>query len=160
MKYIEVSKKIRLTKDASEDDLKQALIERFHRAFDIDHVKENGHDFQVSGTTGGKDSITRHASVNLNVSVKKQNEIVRIMVYGSSKMARSLMISYVALILLILVVGLLPGSIETGGEGSGALDALVFLIFGIFTFYDVNKKVAVPEEYLHTILESLDTEFG
>lgn len=160
MKHIEASKRIKLTRDVSEDDLKRALTERLKRAFDVESVVENDKGFHVSGTTGGLDNITRHARVDLNVQLSKQNEMCRIIIYGYSKMARSLLITYSVLFLIVLLLGLLPGSIETSGEDSGAMDTFVLMVFGIFIFFDVNKKIEEPKESLVSILDSLDTEFG
>ncbi|MAE50362.1 MAG: hypothetical protein CMH27_00985 [Micavibrio sp.] len=160
MKHIEASKRIRLTRDISEADLKRSLMERLKRAFDVENVTENDKGFHVEGTTGGADNITRHARVDLNVQLIKNNEICRVMIYGHTKMARSLLITYSVLFFLVLLVGLLPGSIETSGEESGAMDAFVLLVFGIFIFYDINTKVSEPKDSLNSILESLDTEFG
>lgn len=160
MKHIEASKRIRLTRDISEADLKRSLMERLKRAFDVENVTENDKGFHVAGTTGGADNITRHARVDLNVQLIKNNEICRVMIYGHTKMARSLLITYSVLFFLVLLVGLLPGSIETSGEESGAMDAFVLLVFGIFIFYDINTKVSEPKDSLNSILESLDTEFG
>ncbi len=160
MKHIEASKRIRLTRDISESDLKRALTERLKRAFDVENITENDKGFHIEGTTGGTDSISRHARVDLNVQLYKQNEICRVMIYGYSKMARSLLISYSVLFFVVLMVGLLPGSIETNGADSGAMDAFVLLVFGIFIFYDIDNKIAEPKESLTSILESLETEFG
>lgn len=160
MKHIEASKRIRLTRDVTESDLKRALTERIKRAFDVENITENDKGFHVEGTTGGADSVSRHARVDLNVQLYKQNEICRIMIHGYSKMARSLLITYSVLFFLVLMVGLLPGSIETSGEDSGAMDAFVLLVFGIFIFYDINTKITEPKESLTAILESLETEFG
>ncbi len=160
MKHIEASKRIKLTRDVNEDELKRAITERLKRAFDIENIVENDKGFHIDGTTGGADNITRHARVDLNVQVVKQNEICRIMIYGYSKMARSLLITYSVLFFLVLLVGLLPGSIETSGETSGAMDTLVLMLFGLFIFYDINKKIDEPKENLVSILNSLETEFG
>tara|TARA_B100002003_G_C14019709_1_gene491784 strand:- start:148 stop:630 length:483 start_codon:yes stop_codon:yes gene_type:complete len=160
MKHIEASRRIKLTRDVTEDDLKKALTERLKRAFEMESFTENDRGFHIEGTTGGADNVTRHARVDLNVQLVKQNEICRIMIYGYSKMARSLLITYSVLFFLVLLVGLLPGSIETSGEDSGAMDALVLLIFGIFIFYDVNKKIEDPKGHLESILMSMETEFG
>lgn len=160
MKNIEASKRISLTRNVTEEDLKQSMLERFKRAFDVENVTENDKGFNIEGTTGGADSITRHARIDLNVRIIKQNEICRILVSGYSKMARSLLITYILLFFSVLLVGLLPGSIETSGENSGAMDALVLLLFGIFIFYDINKKIEEPRTYLTDILDSLETEYG
>lgn len=160
MKHLEVSKKIILTKDVSEDDLKKALQDKLSKAFDIDSLSDDESSLSFYGATSGYDGITRHAQIKLNIKISKQNEIVRIILTGRSKMARSLLITYSLLTFVILMVGLLPGSIETSAEGSGALDALVFLIFGIFISYDINQKIEEPRSILIDILNGLDTEFG
>jgi hypothetical protein len=160
MKHIEASKRIKLTRDVTEDDLKQSMVSRIKNAFDVENVIDNDLGFKIEGTSGGADNVTRHARIDLNVRIIKQNEICRILITGSSKMARSLLITYSALFFCVLLVGLLPGSIETSGETSGAMDALVLLLFGIFIFYDINKKIDEPKAYLTSILESLETEFG
>ncbi|MFN3700558.1 MAG: hypothetical protein ACK4VI_03440 [Alphaproteobacteria bacterium] len=160
MKYIEVSKRVRLTRDVSEDDLIKVMTERLHRAFDVSNIKENDKGFNLQGTSGGGGKMMRHAAVDLNVQVVKQNEICRIMVCGTSKMSKSLVLVYSTLFFLVMLVGLLPGSIDTNGETSGALDTLVLLIFGIFLFFDVNKKIEEPKDSILSILDSLETEFG
>lgn len=160
MKHIEASRRIRLTRDISEADLKRALQERLKRAFDVENVTETDKGFHLEGTTGGADAITRHARLDLNVQLYKHNEICRILITGHSKMARSLMMTYSVLFFLVLMVGLLPGSIETNGADSEAMDTLVLLLFGIFIFYDVNTKIAEPVESLRSILDSMETEFG
>lgn len=79
--------------------------------------------------------------------------------YGYTQAAKSLLFCYSFLFFLVLMTGLLPGSVESG-EGSGAMDALVFLIFGIFIFFDINKRLVEAQEYLKAVLDSLETEFG
>lgn len=160
MKHIEVSRRIKLTRDVTEDDLKQSLIERLRRCFDVDSITEVDGGFRIKCASGGADSITRSASVDLNVKINKQNEIARIIICGTTKTARSLMIWYVGLFVMVLLVGLLPGSIETSADTSDASDALVLLLFGAFIFYDISKKVDEPQQAVEAILKSLDTEFG
>ncbi|HRQ60801.1 MAG TPA: hypothetical protein PLO23_04725 [Alphaproteobacteria bacterium] len=160
MKHVEVSRRFKLTREASVEDLKAALLDSLRGPFDIDSIEDDGDMLKVRGTTGGRDSINRHAKVDLSIKVLKQQEMARIVVTGTSGMARSLLISYTGLVLLVLLAGLLPGSIETGGEGSDALDTLVLMVFGLFIFYDITRKVGEPAEYLSAILQSLETEFG
>lgn len=160
MKYIEVSRKIKLTREASQDDLKKALLTRLRRAFDVDALSESTEGFHLEATTGGPNTITRHARLSVDVNISKSQENARIIIHGHMKAAMSLLVSYTVLFMVVLFAGLLPGSIETSGERSGALDALVFLFFGIFIFYDVQRKVTEPREYLESALDSLDVEFG
>lgn len=160
MKHIEVSRRFKLTREVSHEDLKAALLDSLRGAFDIEKVEDSGEMLRIKGTTGGRDSINRHARVDLDIKVAKQHEVARFIVKGTSGMARSLLISYIGLVILVLLVGLLPGSIETNGSDSNAMDTLVFMLFGIFIFYDINKKVGEPTHYVHSILQSLETEFG
>lgn len=160
MKYIEVSKKIRLTREAGLEEVKKALTDRLRRAFKIDSIKETENGFLFQGTTGKIGGFMRHARVDLDVRISKNQEYVRVMVHGQSMLASKLVFTYGFLFLVVLFAGLLPGSIETGADSSGALDALVFIVFGIFTYFDVSKKLNEPELYLEAILNSLDTEFG
>lgn len=160
MKHIQVSRRFKLTREASQEDLKASLLDSLRGAFDIESVEDTGELLRVKGTTGGRDSINRHARVDLDIKVVKQQEVARFSISGTSGMARSLLITYIGLVVLVLLVGLLPGSINTSGLDSDAMDTLVLMLFGIFIFYDINKKVGEPTEYLHAILQSLETEFG
>lgn len=160
MKHIEASRRIRLTRDVTEADLKKALLERLRRSFDMKTLTENDKGFHFEGTTGGISTFMRHAHVNLNVHLVKNNEICRVIVYGQSQTAQSLMVVYSALFFLIMLLGLLPGSIETNGIDSDAADTFVLMIFGIFIFYDINNKINEPKDSLLGILNSLETEFG
>ncbi len=160
MKYIEVSKKISLTKKASQEDIKKALIERIERAFKVEKMKKTKSGFHCVGKTGALNGLVRHARVGIDAQVIKNQDTVRVIINAQSEMAKSLLVSYTALFFLVLMAGLLPGSIETNGESSGALDALVFMIFGIFIFFDINKKLCEPKQYLEAVLASLDVEYG
>jgi hypothetical protein len=160
MAFIEASKKITLARAVSQDDLKQALLVRLRRAFDVDVLKEEDGGFYVEGTTGGVKSMTRHARAELTVSLLQDKETARVLVHGSTRLATSLLVSYTVLFLVVLLAGLLPGSLETSGESSGAGDALVFLIFGIFIFFDIQNKLLEPKALLQAALDSLEVEFG
>jgi hypothetical protein len=159
LKYIEVSKKIKLGVDVSEEDLKQALITRFRRTFAVDDLREQPGNIHLSATSGGPGRMMRHARVNLNVTFVKTKDTARVIMYGYTQVAKSLLVSYSVLFFLVLLTGLLPGSVSTS-EDSGAQDALVFLIFGIFIFYDINKRLNDAQDYLKSLLDSLETEFG
>jgi hypothetical protein len=160
MCYLEVSKKIKLTREITQEDLKNALITRLRRAFVIDSIREDAAGFQMQGSTVGFKSLSRHTKVDLNIQIAKTNENARIIIFGHSHTPLSLLITYSLLFLAVLLVGLLPGSLETGGDTSGPADVLVLTIFGLFIFYDINKKLDVPKESLEAALQSLETEFG
>lgn len=160
MKHLEVSKKILLAKKVTAEELRAALVARLEKTIDIEKISDGNEDFSVSGTTGSPAGLTRHARLDLDVSIKFDGNAARILISGYSRTARSLMLLYWLLFFLMLLVGLLPGSIETSGDSSGATDALVFLIFGIFIVMDVNKKLAEPQDFIKSTLESLNTTFG
>lgn len=159
MKHLEVSRRIELKKNVSPDELKKSLLEKLERTIEVESVGDGATGFRLTGTTGTPASITRHARVELDVKILYEERVARIVISGFSKTARSLALFYVFFFLAFLLVGLLPGSIESG-QDSEALDVLVFLIFGIFIIYDINRKLTEPKEFLETALTSLDTEFG
>ena len=159
MKYIEVSKKIKLSGDVSEEQIRHSLLARMRRAFVLDRLDDQPSSISVSATTGGPGRMLRYARLDLNITVTKTKDAVRVIMYGYTQVAKSLLVSYSFLFLLVLLAGLLPGSLESG-EDSGPLDAIVFVIFGIFIFYDINKHLTEAKEHLQAVLDSLDTEFG
>ncbi len=160
MKYIEVSKKICIQDSVSPDMVKDSFIEKLRRVLDIE--KEDGTltRFTIHGTTGNLACLMRASRVVLSVDFRFENDVARILVSGHAQTAPSLVLTYVFLFTLVLLAGLLPGSIETSAESSGPADAMIFLIFGMFILYDVNKKLSEPSEMLESILCSLETEFG
>ncbi len=162
MKHIEVSRKIILARAVPPEDLKTALVDSLVKTTDLETVTDGIDSFTVKGTTGSPASITRHARIGFDVSIayNEKDKIARIIISGYAKAARSLVVLYSFAFFLLLMVGLLPGFIETSAETSGAIDALFFLIFGIFIVFDVNNKLMTTREYLETALDSLDTTFG
>lgn len=160
MKHIEVSRKIKLSKEISVDEIRAILLDRLEKAIEIEDVEGEAGDFSIRGTTGTPTGLTRHARLDLDVNIIIDDGIARIMVSGFVRAAKSLNLSYALFFFLLMVVGLLPGSIETSAESSGAVDALVFLVFGIYIILDINKKLSEPREYLETVFQSLDTTFG
>lgn len=162
MKHIEASKKIELAKVVSTADLKKSLVDYLERTLDIETISDGDTQFKIKGTTGSPVGITRHSRINLDVNIKcdEKEKIARVIISGSARAANSLVILYSFAFFVLLLVGLLPGFIETSAETSSAMDALFFLIFGIFIVFDVNSKLSVTKEHLETALESLDTMFG
>lgn len=160
MKHIEVSKKITLQKSVSPEEIKQTLVDRLEKTIEIDTLGEGTEKFRLLGTTGSPSSLTRNARLDLDVDISFEGQIVRIIISGYSRVARSLAYTYWAMFLAVLLVGLLPGSIETSADTSGPMDVLVLLFFGMFIVMDVNKKVVEPKEFLETALDSLNTTFG
>lgn len=160
MKHLAASRKIELKKEATLGQIRELLIERLEKTVDITHITEGDTEFTISGTTGSPASMTRFAKLDLNITIKMEKDVARILISGYSRVAFSMVLLYMFLFGIILLVGLLPGFVSTNAESSSALDALFFLILGIFVMYDVNKKLADPKENLEAALESIDTTFG
>jgi hypothetical protein len=160
VKYFEVSKKIQLDSDVSVRDIKDFLLKSFERPLKVDQIGDGDNRFAVSGTTGQLNSKVRHTRVNMNVEIKKENGAARIIISGYTKPAKSLAILYWIMFFIVLLVGLLPGSIETSGDNSDSLDVLVMLIFSIFIVFDLNKKMKEPQGFIGSILDSAETYFG
>lgn len=160
MKHLEVSRKIILHKAATAADIKDVLLRRLEKTVQIVSFGERAEQFRVTGTTGAPASLTRHAYVDLDVEITLSDDTARIIISGYARPARSLSCLYWAMFFIVLLVGLLPGSIETSADTSDSLDVLVLLIFGVFIVLDVNKKLDEPRLMLASVLESLDTTFG
>ena len=162
MKHIEVSKKISLARTASAAELKKSLVGFLEKTIEVESLSEGDSRFKIKGTTGSPTGLTRHARVDMDISIdyREDENMARIIISGYAKAARSLIVLYSFAFLMLLLVGLLPGFYETSQEDSGAIDALFFLIFGIFIVFDVNSKLALTKEHLEAALESLDTSFG
>ena len=160
MKHIEVSKKITLTRDVNPEMLKETLIERLEKALEIETLSGDVSRLRVTGTTGSPSGIARHSYLDINVTMAFENGTARIIVDGFARPARSLTFLYLILFFFLLLVGLLPGFIETNADKSSAIDALFFLILGVYLIMDVNKKLDEPREILEAALESLNTTFG
>ena len=160
MKHLTVSRKIDLKRKAEAKDIRDALIERLEKTVEIRSISDGEDEFTLQGTTGSPASMTRHAKLDLNVKIDMDKDAARILISGYSRVAISMVVLYLFLFSIILLVGLLPGFIETDAEKSNAMDALFFLILGIFVMVDVNKKLADPRDDLEAVLESIDTTFG
>ena len=160
MKYLEVSKRIKLSKPVSAQVLKTTLIERLSKVMDIEKHTDGTADFQITGTTGAPASLARDARISLDVNLRIENDVARILIGGPVKLARSLSILYGVFIVLLVLVGLLPGLIGTGDSNASTVGALLFVIFGIFAVTDIQNKIQQPREYLSAALDSIETEFG
>jgi len=160
MKHLAVSRKIELKKEATLQNVRELLIERLEKTIEIKSISDGDSEFTLNGTTGSPASMTRHAKLDLNVTIKMDKNVARILISGYARVAFSLILLYMFLFSIILLVGLLPGFISTNADESDALDALFFLILGIFVMFDVNKKLSEPKDDIEAALESLDTTFG
>jgi len=162
MKHIEVSRKINLTRDVSPAELKDALLERLAKVIMIEESAGDAEQFTLSGTSGPPRSLTRHARLDLSASINydSSEKVARIILSGYGRTARSLVVVYFVLFFALLLLGLLPGSVSTSMEESGPMDALIFLLLGVFIIFDTNKKLADLRDSLNDALASLDTAFG
>lgn len=160
MKHLAVSRKIDLKRKATAKDIRDFFVESLERTVEVRSITDGDEDFSLQGTTGSPASMTRYAKLDLNVKIKMDKDAARIIISGYSRVAISLVVLYLFLFSIILLVGLLPGFIETDAEKSNALDALFFLILGIFVIIDVNKKLSDPKDDLEAVLESINTTFG
>jgi uncharacterized protein YhhL (DUF1145 family) len=154
MKHIESSKLINLSGAVETSAIKHSLVERMRNIFHIETIGEGLDNFSVSAT--GKD-IPCHCM--FNVMLKTDERYARLIVDGSAEITAAIKIIYTLGVLVLLVLGLFPGTINTTGHGS-ATDLMVFLFLGIFILYDMNKKLAEPEIMLDRILRAVATEFG
>jgi len=160
MQLIEQSRKIKLTKDVSLDDIKAALIAHLEKGLTINESQHGESRIQISAYTSGPFKFIRQARLDLTISLEKNQEILRIVVSGRAHLAHTMAAFYALLLLVVLFIGLLPGSIETHGQNSGAGDALVFIIFGLFIFYDTHNKMTEPVHYIRSVLDTMDTQYG
>lgn len=160
MKHIEASRKILLQRAVTADDIKRKLVERLEKTIEIDNLGEGAEKFRITGTSGSPASLTRNARLDLDVEITMDGNVARVIVSGYSRPARSLSYLYWIMFFVVLLVGLLPGSIETSADTSDSMDVLVLLIFGMFIVFDVNKKLSEPREFIETALTSLETTYG
>lgn len=154
MKHIEASRLITLASPVDAETVKYSLVERLRNAFHVETVGEGAEVFTLNVL--GKNTPYHCA---LNVAVKTDAERARVIINGNVEINSSTKIFYVLGILVLLVLGLFPGTINTSGHGS-AMDVMVFLFLGIFIMIDMNKKLGEPEHLLDRVLRALETEFG
>jgi hypothetical protein len=154
MKHIESSKLIDLSGAVESAAIKYSLVERLRNVFHIETVGEGIESFSLAAT--GKD-VPCHCL--FNVILKTDGRYARLIVDGSAEITATAKILYTLGVLALLVLGLFPGTINTTGHG-GATDLMVFLFLGIYILYDMNKKLAEPEQLLDRILRAVATEFG
>ncbi len=159
MTHIEASQKIATTKKIDLAEVKYALTQRIRGAFHVETVGDGKDNFTI--VAGRKSSLFGGMlySFQLNVILKADTKHARVIVNGNAEITQSARILYVAGIFLVLILGLFPGSIETGANG-GPLDTIVILMIGAFLIYDINQKLVEPQKYIEKILKSLDVEFG
>jgi hypothetical protein len=156
MKHLESSKLINLATDTEAAVIKYSFVERLRGAFHVETVGDGVENFVVNAI--GKDVPCKCI---FNVLLKTENKRARLIVDGNVGISASTKILYTLGFLALLVLGLFPEStmLKTTYKGS-AMDFMVFLFLGAFLVFDMNKKVAEPEEIIDRILNAVATEFG
>lgn len=156
-RYFETSTHFPVDSDVTEERLKEDFLNRMQRFSEFSSIGDSATLFDVRGTTGVPASLTRHSRIDLQNSIHIQGGVARITVSGYVRHAKSLVVLYFFLFFIALLIGLLPGSIETSLEDSGAIDALVFLILGMYIVYDINRKLSEPQALIAQALNTLET---
>jgi len=154
MKHIESSKLINLSGTVETAAIKNSLVERMRNIFHVETVGEGTEKFTL--TAIGK-NIPCHCV--FNVVLKTDEKHARLIVDGGAAITAPTKILYTLGVLALLVLGQFHGIINTSGGGS-AMDLMVFLFLGIFVVYDINRKLAEPEQLLDRVLRAVDTEFS
>ena len=154
MKNIESSRLINLSGSVETSAIINSLVERLRNIFHVETVGEGTEKFTL--TAIGKD-IPCHCT--FNVQLKTDSKYARLIVNGGAKITAPTKILYTLGVLALLVLGQFHGIINTSSSGSAA-DMLVFLFLGMFVLYDVNRKLAEPEQLLDRVLGAIATEFG
>lgn len=164
MKPFLYSKRILIKPDQSLDDVKEFLKTTLGTTMDLTEVGPGTEQFTVQGTTGSLFDFIRRAHTSAEYTMMaedtKNGRELRIMVSGSSSITYSLITVYLVLFLFIMAVGLLPGSIETSGEESDAIDALVFLLIGLYIKLDIDRGLKDASETMESALGVIETRFG
>lgn len=159
MKHIEISRKINLSRAVTAEELKKTLMSRLENAIEVREESGNAERFHVSGSTGAPVSMTRYALVDIDATITADDSHARILLNGYVRTAPSLMILYGVLFFVLLCVGLLPGFVDTSIDGDAG-DALIFVLIGMFLVYDINRRLAEPQEHIEAMLESMDTLYS
>ncbi len=159
MKHIEISRKINLGRAVTAEELKKTLMSRLENVIEVQETSGNAEQFHVSGSTGAPVSMTRYAQVDIDATITTDDSHARILLNGYVRTAPSLMILYGVLFFVLLCVGLLPGFVDTSIDGDAG-DALIFVLIGMFLVYDINRRLAEPQEQIESILESMNTLYS
>ncbi len=158
MQIIANSKYFKANDDVSMPKLKQSVIEKLRHSFHVETVGEGVETFSVNVGGRRKFAGATLCHMTLNMSLAHEKETVRLQMNGRVEVTNSAKMMYALGVLMVLLIGLFPGSIDTSSDG-GPLDALIFLIIGGFIMYDMNQKLAEMESLLADMLDQVETEF-
>lgn len=159
MKHVQYGEAFALKKNVTEDILKAQLKKRLESVFVIRKFKEDGESVAIDVTSGGPSSFVRHAAISAKVDLMVEDGKARVVVTAAAKPATSLSAFYALGLLIVLLLGLLPGSLNTSWEDAGAADAIVFLVIGAYIVYDIETKLNEGCRLLGDVLRSLQVEF-
>lgn len=159
MKHIQYGESFALKKNTTEDILKAQLKKRLESVFIIRKLKEDGGSSTLEITSGGQSSFVRHAAITARVDLMVEDGKARIVVTAAAKPATSLSAFYALGLFIVLMLGLLPGSLNTSWDEAGAADAIIFLVIGAYIVYDIETKLNEACRLLGDVLHSLRVEF-
>lgn len=154
MKHIESSRLIPLAGAVDAAAIKNSFVARMRNIFHVETVGDGTDAFTVTAT--GKHLP---CACTFNVLLKMDAKHARLVVDGGTEITTPTKIVYTLGVLALLVLGQFHGGLNTS-IGASAMDILVFLFLGIFVLYDVNRKLAEPEQLLDRVLSAVATEFG
>lgn len=159
MKQFQFGESFALKKSITDDVLKAQLKTRLESMFKLSQFKDDGESVTVCGTSGGKKAWVRHGALSATVDVAIEDGKARFVITGEIKPATSLVVFYSLGLLTVLLIGLLPGSLNTSGENAGAADALVFLVIGAYIVYDIESKLREARRMIEEVIRALRAEF-
>lgn len=161
MRQFQISEHFKVKDGAELSVIKQQLDERIGDLFKIQDLKEsNDGRIEFKAYSGAKDALIRHTEMHVKCDMMLEDGVLRIMARGQVKAAFSQTLLYSIGLLFVLLIGLLPGSLNTSWENAGAGDAAIFLIIGGYIVYDIETKLHLAEQLLRDAVDTLRTEFS
>jgi hypothetical protein len=155
MRHIEASKKIVTGAPVDFSAVKYSFVQRMRSAFHVETVGEGAESFTL--TASSKPSTYAFA---LNVSIKCDQNRIRILTDGQNQIRMATKAFYVMSLLLVLILSLFSETIGSQHCGGITMNAMFFLVIGGFIIYDHGKKMDEPQAILENVLDSLEAEFG
>lgn len=161
MRKFQISDYFKVKEGAELSVIRQQLDERIGDLFKIKDLKEsNDGRIEFKAYSGCKGSLIRHTEMHVKCDMVLEDGVLRIMARGEVKTALSQTLLYSFGLLFVLLIGLLPGSLNTSWENAGAGDAAIFLIIGGYIVYDIEAKIHLSEQLLRDVVDTIRTEFA
>ena len=160
MRQFQISENFDIKKGSDIKIVRQQFEKRLGELFDILSIDEDA-DGQISiqAFSGTKCSAVNSAEMNVKCDLMVEDGKLRFMAGGSVRASRSQVILYTLGLFIVLLIGLLPGSLNTSWEDAGAGDAAIFLIIGGYIVYDIETKLMMTEQLMRDVVAALKTEF-